>query len=223
MNASERIKRVIEDLDERALSNGTDLAQLVAAAVGQMKRPELVLIATTWLENEVRAERRHRTWLLEQQAVAESARRRAREEAELRKTKPWEVGVRPKNFTPEQYKTWVETTEEGKEYATDQKAHQAALDAIDAEYQRSTQRIIEAYADRIRIEWTQELLDAGFALPSGEIVTWGEATVAQHRQRAAMFTANAEANAQGAARHLKAVEVLTTSNAACLRDYVTSP
>jgi hypothetical protein len=81
-------------------------------------------------------------------------------------------------------------------------------------------RIIQDHSRALRMEWTEELLASGFALPDGEVVTWGDATIGQHQQRASMFEANAQANAQGAARHLHAIQVLTTAGASCLREVV---
>lgn len=82
----------------------------------------------------------------------------------------------------------------------------------------SLTRIVDDYAASLKIEWTAELLGSEFALPDGSRTTWGEATVGQHRDRVAMFTANAQANLEGAARHEKAIAELVASGAHTLSD-----
>ena len=81
-------------------------------------------------------------------------------------------------------------------------------------------RLMKDLADNLHMEWTEELLASGFALPDGQVVTWGDATVAQHTQRAAMFQANVQANVEGAARHIHAITVLSEAGASCLRELV---
>lgn len=76
---------------------------------------------------------------------------------------------------------------------------------------------LERYAAELRIEWTAELLSTGFALPDGRMVLWGEATVQDHEQRAAMLTRNVVANAEAAARHRRAVAELKAAGASTLR------
>ena len=77
-------------------------------------------------------------------------------------------------------------------------------------------RILIDYVENLKIEWTQELLDATFALGDGTLVRWGSASAEHHRQRIEMFSANARANVEGAARHVKALEAMELAGAACL-------
>lgn len=81
-------------------------------------------------------------------------------------------------------------------------------------------KLVAGFADKLRMEWTAELLSSPIAMPDGTRTTWGAATVEQHRARAAMFEANATANAQGAARHLLAVHELEAAGVDCLNDLV---
>jgi hypothetical protein len=83
-------------------------------------------------------------------------------------------------------------------------------------------RILDDYAAALRVDWTAELLASEFAMPDGTRTTWGEATITQHRERVAMFTVNAQANIEGAARHQRAIDELTTSGAATLGDLLTA-
>jgi hypothetical protein len=51
-------------------------------------------------------------------------------------------------------------------------------------------------------------------------VTWGAATVAQHKERADMFMDNVAANMDGAARHNKAIRAIEEAGAKCLNEAV---
>jgi|ERR1051326_7184523 hypothetical protein len=84
--------------------------------------------------------------------------------------------------------------------------------------------VLQAALDRmvaeLKMEWTQELLDSTFALSDGSRVTWGNATVEEHRERARMFTDLAETNLHGAARHKLAIDQLVRAGATCLNEVV---
>ena len=85
----------------------------------------------------------------------------------------------------------------------------------------SLSRILDDYADRLRIEWTAELLASTFALPDGTRILWGEATLAQHEERLQMLVRNAEANLEAAARHRAAMAAIVRADALCLNEVVT--
>lgn len=82
--------------------------------------------------------------------------------------------------------------------------------------------LVSDYVESARIQWTQDLLDSPFSLADGTQVLWGDATVDQHRERLAIFTRNAAANIEGAARHKAALEALSTTGAPTLREMVTA-
>lgn len=69
-------------------------------------------------------------------------------------------------------------------------------------------QIVSGYADRIRLELTEELLESAFALGNGERVTWGQATIDQHTQRIALLTGNIAGNIETAARHQTAIDMI---------------
>lgn len=77
---------------------------------------------------------------------------------------------------------------------------------------------ISNYTREIKLEWTRELLQSTFTLEDGSRVTWGGATEAMHRERAAMFSGLAEINAQGAERHREAIREIRRLGVACLND-----
>lgn len=76
--------------------------------------------------------------------------------------------------------------------------------------------LVDRIADTIRLEVTQELLDSEFALGDGRQVRWGSATVAEHEQRIDMLERNAVANAEAAARHRAAIDLLKANGATSL-------
>lgn len=75
-----------------------------------------------------------------------------------------------------------------------------------------------ALAEEIRLELTEELLSTEFAIGDGSRVTWGAATTADHERRIEMLEGNIAANADTAAKHRAAIEMLKTSHASTLRD-----
>lgn len=89
-----------------------------------------------------------------------------------------------------------------------------------AEFVTEMTASIERYSQSLKMEWTAELLASDFAMADGTRVTWGDATLEQHEERAALFQRNALANSEGAARHLKAVEALRESGRTTLNEVV---
>lgn len=77
-------------------------------------------------------------------------------------------------------------------------------------------RIFEDLSTQMRMQWTEDLLGTPFALPGGDRVTWGSATVAQHRERVEMFKGQVAAGTEGAARHLAAIRDIETLGVGCL-------
>lgn len=96
----------------------------------------------------------------------------------------------------------------------------ADYDAIEREHRQNLSlrvaEILSSYVEDLKVAWTDDLLDMSFALPNGQLVLWGQATVGHHEQRALMFSEFAVGNLQGAAMHLKAISDLRKSNAVCL-------
>lgn len=78
-------------------------------------------------------------------------------------------------------------------------------------------KLIEEVRESTRLEVTEELMDALFALGDGTKVSWGDATIEQHRQRLAMLHGNLDGLAETAGRHARAIEMLEESGAHTLR------
>lgn len=80
--------------------------------------------------------------------------------------------------------------------------------------------MIQDFERSLRDQWTQELLGQTIALGDGTTVTWGEATIEQHEARYAMHMKNAVAGAEGAARHLAAIETIRATKTTNLYEAV---
>jgi hypothetical protein len=204
----DRVKALVEVVDDGANPDGSDVHDVAERVVSGLPRGELDVMAAWWLADEVRAERRARTYRAE----------RAAERAVPVVPKPRKVN--PRKLSPKRYAEWVKSTEEGREYDERRRRWEEEDRESDERFRAELRAIQQRYAAELRMEWTEELLSSGFALPNGEVVTWGEATVAEHRQRAAMFEANAEGNLRGAARHRHAVETLESAGVSCLQELV---
>lgn len=171
--------------------NDTDrIAAMIAAKLGPAEARE---IATLWLAEQARSIIREEALAAERSAQAARARE-----------------IDEQNASPE-------SIERGRQFRQDlddlRTAREGRLVA-------GITRAMEVFASELRMEWTAELLATEFRLPDGTAMTWGVATIDDHEARRAMFAANAVANAEGAARHIAAIEVLRTSGAACLNDLV---
>lgn len=116
-----------------------------------------------------------------------------------------------------QWDRWVQETEEGREWA--QREWEAEARFIQMQ-NGVIRKALDRYAEDLRVQWTSELLDSTFALRSGAVVTWGDATVEQHVERMDIFLKNAHANMEGAARHEIAIRELRESGAPSLREMV---
>jgi hypothetical protein len=83
--------------------------------------------------------------------------------------------------------------------------------------------LVKAEAARVRLEVTAELLGTKFALGDGTHVTWGEATVDQHRQRAELLTVNAAGVVETAARHVAAIRMIEEAGVTSLGELAGEP
>jgi hypothetical protein len=72
--------------------------------------------------------------------------------------------------------------------------------------------------EQTRLEVTRELLNSEFALGDGRRVTWGEATIEEHEQRAALLRNNSVANIEAEARHRQAIDMILKARVRCLSE-----
>ena len=89
---------------------------------------------------------------------------------------------------------------------------------IDDEFTRGIQKILDDVASKIRLEVTEELLSSVFALGDGRRVTWGEATVDDHKTRIVMLENQMIGTGQTASLHMKAIEMIQSNGVMKLAD-----
>lgn len=83
----------------------------------------------------------------------------------------------------------------------------------------STEKYEQQVAERRWLDITEKLLAKTFALGDGTRVSWGRATVQQHKRRVAMLNRMALGDVETATRHLMAVNrIEATTGATCLED-----
>jgi hypothetical protein len=83
---------------------------------------------------------------------------------------------------------------------------------------QQTNKLIADVRETTRLEVTADLLASLFAVGDGRRVTWAEATKDDHRQRIEMLSANITANAEAAARHQIAIQIITDAGVETLGD-----
>ncbi|MFJ8687361.1 hypothetical protein [Micromonospora wenchangensis] len=84
--------------------------------------------------------------------------------------------------------------------------------------QQMMQAAVEEVAREVRLETTRELLDSAFALGDGRTATWGDATIADHRQRIALLVGAAAGTTETAARHQAAIRMIEEAGVSRLAD-----
>lgn len=186
---------------------GENLRELVDAHTKDLPRTTRDWLALEAMDNHVRYELRERTRSEERLAVVPAS-------AQERPSKPGPVHG--------SFNKRTGAIPRGCDCDKCEEARTASAE-IDARYRAKMQGILDEYAASLRMEWTEELLASSFALSDGVRVLWGDATIEQHRERAQMFTANAQANTEGAARHLAAIRDLRAAGVERLHDLPTPP
>lgn len=127
------------------------------------------------------------------------------------------------------FKAWAETAD-GRSYLEREARCRAIEDARRAEvdrigpeayFQLKLQGMIGRFRHSVEVETrlklTAELLESSFALGDGVMVSWGDATVEQHRKRMDLLFRNAEGNVRTASRHEIAVQMIEASGVSSLR------
>lgn len=193
------------------LRQDVDAGMTNGVAANRLARqiPETVArdLAAAWLLDQINQSQRAEAVRIERAAI------RAEVMAEVSRHIPSRSAARPRRGTSA-YDEWVRTTSEGAAYEA---RRQADEQESDAQFNTELKALIGRYAENLRMEWTQELLDTSFALGDGRHVTWGDATREDHLERIALFERNAVANLEGAARHKAAIRDLDATGAVSLR------
>lgn len=212
------IRAYIQDLVGSAESVAVET---VMPFVRSFSQGDLQEFTARLIRDQVAAERRVARLRAERAAEQENLRRiqaeahraRCAQEEEARRD-AWRTKARSR-WSKRDYAAFSATPAED----TD-KMRVLRLDREEAERARNLTKqlgqIISDYGDRLRIEWTAELLSTSFGLPDGSVTTWGDATAEQHQERLEMYAGQAKAGIEGAARHQKAIEDLRRGGAETL-------
>lgn len=89
--------------------------------------------------------------------------------------------------------------------------------AEEAQY-ASLGALMADYKSAVRLEITVELLRSTFALADGRTVTWGNATLADHRARTEMIGKQVAGSLETIARHNEAIRMIKKAKASRLAD-----
>jgi hypothetical protein len=235
-----------DDIDLRLFHIGRQLAEgvtdpaaitdaLVQSALQPYSRDELLSLAVGEVAGSARSIVRGRNAEIERRATAarqaEAAIRTAEEPRQ-----PWTGGTHDSEgrqyIDPERYGGKLVRDLRGYRHGSWAKKDGAARrgcvcepcttvreqeQASERDLYKSLSDIIKEYTAEIRMDWEAELLELSFAVDnSGRTVTWGAATVEQHRSRIEMLTSNALANTEAAARHQAAINDIEEAGATCL-------
>lgn len=184
--------------------------QLATIAVRSLTAADRAAILTALLAAEIDALRRGRAREIERRAWEEATR----PEREAREVSQREQRAEAAADKRERAKLRKEIEED-----------RARLWATDPEEYRRTYTIggiIEAYEEKVRgderSKVTAELLTVVFATGDGRKVTWGEATLEDHRKRIEMLTKHIKGNVQTIRLHEYAAQILRDTQASCLNN-----
>lgn len=207
-----------------------DCEVLAKQMVAELPAPALAPIVTRLLEERLNDHRRRRA--RDAEARAEMNRRteeraRLNEHAdEVYTERPWDAPsgtrlyrqwkrlspkeqVRQRSGSDPKFARFVAETSDGE---------LSEADFADWKVEEAFERFRQDTRLRVVLELTGDLLEAEFALGDGSVVTWGDATVAQHQQRFDMLMANASGSLHSAQRHAAAVKMLAEHGAATLAE-----
>ena len=200
----EAVASAAERCADRVTTDPESFAEVTGKAFGRLKRSQKDEMARDWFGDLVRNMMRSRTLNAEREASdASPPASSGHDSASCVEAGCVEPGCHFQSCVDDDCTDpWCVRAAERRDAA--QKRSVAFRDKING--------IVSDYVEELKVEWTAELLASVFALSDGSLVTWGEATVDQHRERVEMFTMNAQANMEGAARHLKAIEHIEQSD-----------
>ncbi len=177
--------------------------EYIRAAVRTMETDELVELATAYLYAQVKGRKRADVRAIEQAAPPQT---KGKEPA--LGTKSWERWAKGK---PAGVANWDAHRE--------QLEHYEALDvSLFRELNATIGTAMDKYVETVRVQWTEELLNAEIATGDGTMTTWGDATIDQHKARMAMHKKNAMAGAEGYARHAAAIADIQAAGVTTLRE-----
>lgn len=111
-------------------------------------------------------------------------------------------------------------TREGRRYADGRLERIVSSAENAALFARAQRDLIREIKAEFAAEWTADLLAGRFVMPSGQVVSWGSASIEQHQVRARILVQQAGASIETMKRHEAATKLLLESGAVCLNDAV---
>lgn len=181
--------------------------EFIRTQVREMGEEDLIDLAVAYLYGQVKQRRRARV-----RGIEQSAQYQPPAVPQVPKEPRWGTAG---------WGRWAALPENA-QLAEETRKYRAELARKDSEmlseYMRSVNAAIDKFREKMRMEWTQELLGSEFAVGDGTVTTWGEATREQHQARMAIHKRNAAAGMEGYARHAAALDEIDRSGATCLRD-----
>lgn len=197
--------RLAQECYDRAVSERLSTRVIARQLVSTQDRSLVEFLAVEFLVAEV--QRAQRAATLEAERGSEVSVRAQHAEGLFPGRKP-RKGTRARE-------EWESGTDEGRAWVA---AEEAAWARSQQLLHGALKKALDRYSEDLKMKWTAELLNSTFTLRDGTVVTWGDATVDDHRSRQQMFLENAHANLEGAARHEAALRDLEASGATTLRE-----
>ena len=179
--------------------------------------------------------REYREWLLTPEGQAAVANENETKAWQEERRAGWRIApwTAPRNTVI--YRDWVANTDDGRAYEAkrlEREAEEAEKERLwredPLEYDRrygwsamwqSMKDAAETFRQHVRQEFAAELLASSFALGDGRAVTWGQATLEDHRQRVDLLRRHVEGNVKTIQLHEHAAAMLRESGAKCLNEY----
>lgn len=225
MEFYERERLLAKQLDADLPEQIEVTLDIVLPMIEQAEPDLVVMIAADELAAWVRDLRRARVRDIERRAERERAEQARREAEERRRAEKERLAAMSEDERFEaKFKHGSYNQKNGGAYYWCQCPDCAKVREMEERFERETlekiRQVNRQFAADLRMEWEQELLDAGFALPDGRMVAWGDATVEEHEQRANMLSKNAAANVEAAARHVRAITDIRAAGVTTLREVV---
>jgi hypothetical protein len=214
--------------------------EIAEVVVGSVDESYLRVFAKAYVEENVDSHRRHLTRKIEESSersenpAPSSPKTVLISRFEEQRDSPGKF-ILTNNKDRKKFKKWMgeafdEWYDRGHEYVIANKPERLSMFEADwyeggwqeyhrGEMWRKVSEVVREYAEQIRLEVTEELLRSKFALGDGTELTWGGATVDQHRQRIELLQRNAVGTLETAARHQAAIRMLEEKNVSCLEEY----
>ena len=194
------IREMIDAVLERARTKREPTREAAREVVASADRETLERLAAEYIVTAIARKHRASSLTIERKSVAPVPTKKPR-----RGTRRWNE--------------WITLPENAVEAAREaERVHDESI--WEARKMAALSRLVGDYTEKLRAQWTDELLATEFALRDGTFVSWGDATVEQHEERRSMYMEQASLSIDAAARQQAAIDELRASGARCLAELV---